>query len=297
MSKSTTAAPGSFDHPNAPIGREAITGTLIRVVAWTGWLAKGVVYVLAGVLSLYVAGRAFSTTVVPATSSEASPTGAIVEVGSMTGGRPLLFALALGLALYCVWRLLTAVLPGDTDSQSIAMRAGYLISALIYGTFALTAITLGRHASASVDGNRKVRDVTASVMHRPFGRVVIGIVGLIAVGVGLFRVVKAARSDVADELTLYRLSPTRLRWTRRFAVFGETGRGVAVALIGYFLVRSSITSKSSDATGLDGALKRLAANSSGRFVVLAIGFGMLLYGLMCIETITHRKLPLHESIP
>jgi hypothetical protein len=269
----------------------------VALVGQIGWLAKGFVYILAGVLALIVAGRAFSRTLVPKPSNEASPTGAIMEVRGMTGGRPLLVALAVGLSFYCLWRVLTAVLPGDTDLEAIVMRAGYLVSAVIYATFAITAVSLARHPALAVDGNRKVRDITAQVLHRPFGRVLIGLAGVVAVGAGVFRLVKALRSDIDDELTLYGLPPARLRWTQRFAVVGEVGRGIAVVLIGFFLFRSAWKAKVSEATGLDGALKRMSANALGRFLVVAVGVGFLLYGIMCLATVTRRKLPLNESTP
>lgn len=87
-----------------------------------------------------------------------------------------------------------------------------------------------------------------------------------------------------------------MRWTKRLAVFGEAGRGIAVSLIGSFLVRSAITARASEATGLDGALRRLASNRSGRFVVAATGLGFVLYGVMCVDTFTRRKLPLKEAV-
>lgn len=281
-------------------GREHSSGTSEKqaVVRFgqLGWLAKGIVYVFAGVLVLYVAGRSFRSPLVPATSSEASPTGAIVEVSAMAGGRALLAVLAGGLVLYCIWRLLTALLPGDHGAEALAMRAGYLISVLIYGTFALTALSLVRHPHQAVDGDRKVRDITSGVMHAPLGRFLIGTAGLVAIGAGLFRLMKAARRDVADELDLAGLSATRQRWTRRLAVAGEAGRGVAVALLGLFFLRAAVTTNASEATGLDGALKRLSMIGWGRFVVAGVGVGFLLYGVLCLETFTRRKLPLHESL-
>ena len=280
------------DSNSASAGADVVVG----VVGKVGWLSKGFVYILAGLLALYVAGRAFSTDLGPAKSPEASPTGAILEVRGMTGGRPLLFALAVGLTLYCVWRILTAVLPGKTGIDAIVIRAGYLVSAAIYGTFALTSWSLARDPGLPVDGNRKVQDITATVLHKPFGRWIIGAAGAIAVGAGLYRMVKAARRDVTDELKLYGLSPSRFRWTKRLAVFGEAGRGIAVSLIGFFLIRSAMTARASEATGLDGALNRLASNGSGRFVVAATGLGFVLYGVMCVETFTRRKLPLNEAV-
>ena len=44
------------------------------------------------------------------------------------------------------------------------------------------------------------------------------------------------------------------------------------------------------ATGLDGALRRVAVNSWGVFVVVIVGIGFAAYGIFCLATFTHRRL-------
>ena len=253
-----------------------------------GWFSKGVVYVLAGILALFVAFRSL-----PALSSldqEASPTGALKAVAAMGGGRALLITLATGLSFYTVWRVATALLPGHFDLEALAMRIGYLVSALLYGTLSATAFALARRPHQQADGNAKVTDVSARVLDARFGRIALGTVGAVAVGAAIFRIVKAARGDVNDELTLHGMSSRRVRVTTRLGIAGEIGRGIAVGLIGFFLVRAALDHKADEATGLDGALTRLARSDWGRFVVGVVAVGFLLYGILCIATFNRRTL-------
>src|SRR5207344_2175338 len=148
-------------------------------------------------------------------SQEASPTGAVKEVASTTGGTALLWALAVGLFLYALWRIVTAFLPGDKGAKAWVMRTGYLASAAIDATFAATAIARARSKTAAANGNQKVTDVTANIMSHAAGRWLIGIAGVITVGAAFYRLAKGAKMDVDDELDLHGLSPQRLRWTRR----------------------------------------------------------------------------------
>ena len=259
-------------------------------IGQAGWLAKGVVYVLAGVLAITVVIRAVGSTVVGGPTQEASPTGAIKEVAGLSGGRVLLVVLGVGLLIYALWRVLTAVLPGGTDAEALATRIGYLVSAVLYATFAATALSLARHPVQRTDGNQKVKDLTARMLGFPFGRFVVGAAGVIALGAGIYRVVKGAKGDVTAELNLSRLSPARIRLTKRLGVIGEVGRGIAVMLIGFFLVRAAVTADAQESTGLDGALTRLSGSQWGRMVVAVVAVGFLLYGLMCIETFQHRTL-------
>ena len=256
-----------------------------------GWFAKGVVYLVAGALALLVAGKAAGWWLLDdAPNTEASPTGALATIAHATGGALLMWLLAAGLLLYAAWRLVTALLPGGTDPMAWVKRIGYIVSAIIYVTFAFTAIALARSTTTPTDGNAKVSSLSADVMAHSGGRVVIGLAGVITLAAGVYRIMKGIKVDVADELNLAAFTPAQRHWVKRLGAVGEFGRGIGIALIGFFLLRAAITYDRKDATGLDGALRRLATESWGQVVVLVIGVGFIAYGLFCLATFTHREL-------
>ena len=256
-----------------------------------GWLAKGVVYVVAGVLALLIAARTTGwSRAASAQNPEASPTGALKTVAHATGGSLLLIVLAIGMMLYAIWRIVSAIVPGGTDAKAIVKRIGYVVSAIIYTTFALTAIALAKSTTSNPNGNTKVTSLSGRVMAHTGGRILIGVVGGIVIATGLYRVVKGARQDVNDELDLAGLSAQRLAWTERFGAVGEIGRGIGIGLIGFFLVRAAIRYDPNQATGLDGALRRLAAERFGLVVVVGVGAGFFAYGAFCVSTFRHRRL-------
>jgi hypothetical protein len=273
-----------------PVGRVAAEHPSIVQLGRVGWLAKGVVYLLAGALALVVVSRSFGWTNATTGNKEASPTGAIKEVAHSTGGPLLLVALAVGMFLYALWRLATAILPGSTDAEGLATRIGYGVSAILYTTFGVTAIALARSRAAKANGNKTVSDITSRLMQHTAGRWAIGIAGVVVIGAGIYRVVKGLKSDVTDDIDMSGMSPARRRWTRRLGAVGEFGRGIAMGLIGFFLVRAAVTFKAAEATGLDGALRRLALESWGVLVVAVVGLGLIAYGLHCVGTFTRRRL-------
>ncbi len=257
-----------------------------------GWFAKGVVYVVAGVLALIIAAKAsgWSTST---QDQEASPTGALKTVAHATGGPLLMWLLAIGMLTYAAWRIVSALLPGGTDAKSWIKRIGYVVSAIVYATFAVTAIALARStdsASGNADGNSKVSTMSGRMMAHTGGRFLVGAVGVIIVAAGLYRIVKGFTVDVDDELDLTGMSPARRTWTERLGAVGEVGRGVGIGLVGFFVTRAAITYDASQATGLDGALRRLAADTWGVVVVLVVGLGFAAYGAFCIATFTRRRL-------
>ena len=277
--------------PLNPVGRLASDHPGIVKFGRAGWFAKGIIYLVAGVLALLIAAKASAwSSAVTTSNKEASPTGALKTIAQMSGGALLMWALAGGMLVYAAWRVVSALLPGGSDAKAWVMRIGYLVSAVIYITFALTAISLAGSARANADGNAAVTSLSGNFMEQAGGRFVIGVVGVITIAAGLYRLVKGVRGDVTDELDLSALSPQRRRWTERLGVVGEIGRGLGIGLIGFFLLRAAVTYDAAQATGLDGALRRLATETWGLFVVVVIGVGFAAYGLFCLATFTHRKL-------
>jgi hypothetical protein len=285
----------AVSHFHNPTGRLAAEHPGLVKVGRAGWFAKGVVYVLAGILALKLLIAAAGWSSSSSASQEASPTGALKDVASTTGGTVLLWALAIGLILYALWRLVSSFLPGEKGAKASATRIGYLVSAVIYGTFAVTAIALAGSKSAAAsgnqaNGNQKVTDITSNIMSNTAGRWLIGIVGVITIGAAIYRFVKGVKMDVDDELELQGMSVRRIRWTRRLGAIGEIGRGVAIALIGIFLLRAAITYDAAQATGLDGALRRIATNWWGLIAVAIVGIGFVAYGVFCLTTFNRRHL-------
>ncbi|MEP7047778.1 MAG: DUF1206 domain-containing protein [Ilumatobacteraceae bacterium] len=280
------------DSIHNPVGNLAAEHPGLVKIGRIGWFAKGVVYVIAGYLALAVAVKASGRTSGPSATGdqEASPVGAIKTVAGSGGGTLLLWLLAVGMLLYAAWRLVSAFLPGGKDAKAIAHRIGYIASAVMYITFAASAIGLARHTGKTPNGNSKVTDISASFMSHTFGRVIIGVAGVIVIAVGLYRISKGLKADVEDELDMSGINGDRAKWTERLGRVGEVGRGIGFSLVGFFLLRSAMTYDVNQATGLDGALRRVATHSWGVFVVVVVGIGFAAYGLFCLSTFTHRRL-------
>lgn len=285
----------SIEHPARRVQRSAGRLTAehpgVVKIGRAGWFAKGVVYLIAGVLAVLVALRASGWSESSTTGNqEASPTGAIKTVAGSGAGTVLLLLLAIGMLIYAAWRVVSAFMPGGSDADARLHRIGYIVSAIAYTSFALSAFALARHASSDENGNRKVTDITSSVMSNTAGRWLIGLVGAIVVAVGVYRLSKGIKVDVDDELDLSGMSPARMQWSKVLGAIGEFGRGIGIGLVGFFMLRAAITYDVNEATGLDGALRRLATSSWGVVVVFVVGIGFAAYGIFCLATFTRRRL-------
>ena len=149
----------------------------------------------------------------------------------------------------------------------------------------LWALTIGATAEWV-----ELSSISARLLDSTAGRFALGAAGAVAIGAGLYRIMKGAKGDVTQELDLSGMSAKRRSVTRRLGMIGEVGRGIGIGVIGIFLLRAAVFINANEATGLDGALRRLTRNAEGRAVVVVVAVGFLLYGVLCVETFNRRTL-------
>jgi hypothetical protein len=254
----------------------------IETVTRLGWLAKGVVYALMGVLALAIAR-------LDPSSEDASPEGALSLVLERPGGRYLLGAVGVGLALYAAWRLLSVVLERRDGGEGWLHRAGYLFSGAFYAVLAVTAI---RSALAGHDPERSttVERVSSSLLGSSVGRWLVLLGGLIVIGVAGYFVRQAIGLRFRDELDLAGAGRGERRLIDVAGVTGHLGRGVVTFLVGVFVTVAAVRVDPDEARGFDRALRSVAETSWGPFVVGAAAVGLLTYGLFCLVSLRHREL-------
>ena len=90
------------------------------VVARVGWVAKGLVYALVGALALPIARDARRGA--GNASQEASQSGAIAKIADTSAGSAALWAVAIGLVLYVLWRVVSILLPAENTAKVWATR-------------------------------------------------------------------------------------------------------------------------------------------------------------------------------
>jgi hypothetical protein len=256
----------------------------LELLTRTGWLAKGVVYVLFGVTAIAIARQS-------APSDEASPKGALGKLLEAPAGRGLLAVIAVGLLLYCVWRAASAVLVDGSDLEAWGDRAGYSFSALFYVALGVVAAQSAWRGTQP-DRSSTVESVSRSLLESGIGRWVLAAGGIATIAVGVFFVVrKALMRSFADDVA----GVTEDGWKQDgldrviwFAgVSGWIGRGVVTALVGYFVLRSAIDFDPDEARGFDRALREATTSTTGSVLVWVSGIGLISYGIFCLSS--HRR--------
>ena len=152
-------------------------GTAVREAApWIerlarfGYAAKGVVYVLVGVLAARAAVGAGGEV----TDSE----GAFRTVLQQPFGKFLLMAIGIGLAGYALWRFIAAITDAEghgSDAKGLGARAFMVRTGAIHAALAIQAF---RFASGKGQGGgNEAAQMSGSVMDKPFGQFLLGAAG------------------------------------------------------------------------------------------------------------------------
>ena len=252
--------------------RRTASGEWPERLARFGLAARGVLYIILGVLAVQIA---FGDR-----SEQANQRGALTEVTDQPFGSVLIWLIVVGLFGYSLWRLLTAMLgarsdPSVTDGKD---RVKALAEGIGYGSVAVVALRVALSDGSSSGGGGGAQKNTATMLSWPGGQLLVGAIGLLVIGVGVYFVWEGWRTKFTDELKLYEVGPTARKVVVQLGRVGRIARGIAFALIGGFLVSAAVSYDPDKAKGLDGALKSLVDKPYGVVLLILVGAGLVAYG-------------------
>jgi Domain of Unknown Function (DUF1206) len=262
----------------------------IVTAARLGWAAKGVVYTVLGVLAFQIARQGLGGD--PASGrDEASQTGAVAEIADTSFGVLALWLVAVGLALYVVWRVISILLPAENRAGTWVTRAGYLVSAVVYSVLAWVALSFARQTRTASGGeDAKVERLTRDLMEMSGGRLLVGAIGIIVIGVGLYFGLKGLRASFRDELEPGGVGPISSEGIVTLGRVGWVGRGIVMVLVGWFVTRAAIEFRPDEAQGIDGALRQVTGSTIGALLVGLAAVALVVYGVFCVISARRARL-------
>ena len=256
----------------------------LEPLARLGYATKGAVYAVIGVLAVMMA--------VGAGGASTSSRGALQIIAEQPFGRVLVGVTALGLLGYALWRFVQAIRDPEgkgADAKGIIQRLGYGGSGIVYiGLMVVSA----RLALTRGGGGDSQQAWTAKLMAQPFGQWLVGLVGAIVIGIGLYHFYQAYKATFMKEYKTEEMSATERRWAKRCGQFGLAARGVTFGIIGGFLITAAVQADASEAKGLAGALTTLAYQPYGPWLLGVVALGLIAYSVFCFSQARYRHLPI-----
>jgi hypothetical protein len=126
------------------------------------------------------------------------------------------------------------------------------------------------------------------VLGLPGGPVLVGLVGVGTAVVGGLAVRNGWTKDFLDDLALP-LDPRVRSLVKRIGTVGFLAKGVSLVLIGVLIVLAAVRFDPAQANGLDAALKTLAGQPYGPYLLVAMALGLLAYGVFgLVDARYHR---------
>jgi hypothetical protein len=247
-------------------------------MARVGFAARGLVYLLVAAFAI-LAALGFGQ----------QPHGIIDAVQGVTNNPlQLLLAGSIGIGLACLagyfaitglWHCCRA-----RGARNWLFGAGMLGDALIYAVvmISLLSITLGWRP----DGEQATRSWTAWVLGQPFGRGLVGFVGLLILACGIGVIVWVMTTDIDDDVDL---PEDQKRAIEPIGRYGLAGRGLSVSLVGIYWVSAAINGEPSKAHELGGALQAVQQLPKGWLLLLILGLALAASSLFdFVEAFYHR---------
>ncbi len=262
--------------------KEAIANPWLRQYILIGYAAKGVVYLVIGILAVQAAAI-----------SQQKAAGTYLALTFLIHqplGKLLVCLLAFSLLGYSLRRLFQVILVSE-DSNSFGLkrsfqRIGYIMSGLSYAGVAYTALNLIFELGEYDD---TIEDLASQLFEQPLGEWLILLGGIIVTSIGILYVYGAYSGSYISEFKSFDIHHQLEKWATRIGKLGVAARGVSFILTGVFLIEAAISGNSELAGGLQNALRVLGTKPFGWLWLGLIGIGLICYGLYMFVAAKYRR--------
>jgi Domain of Unknown Function (DUF1206) len=251
--------------------RRAGNSKYVDWLARAGFAARGVTYVLIGILAIQVAfGNA---------GHKADQSGAVQVVGNTPFGGALLWLLVIGFAGMALWRLSEALYGGPgADGRKASNRLIAVFKTVLYGFTAFIIMKYALGLGAPKSSNKQSVDLTATAIRQPGGRILVGIVGLVLIGVGAWLAWRAFERKFLAELRTGEMSPQTRKVVTFLGRYGGIARGVVFGAAGLFLLIAAFTANAHKAKGIDATLRAFTKTPAGPWLLVLLAIGLVMFG-------------------
>nr|WP_281496820.1 DUF1206 domain-containing protein [Ornithinimicrobium sp. F0845] len=240
----------------------------MELLARIGYAGSGLVHLLIA----WIAGQ-----VALGGSGEADETGALQQLKGTPVGGVLLWGIAGAFAALAVWHLVEALLPRHESAKDQLLGRGKAVGkAVVYGALGWTAFRVVTGQGA--DSGESSTEATSTLMTAPAGRVLVGVLGLVVLGVGAYHVYKGLTRKFLEDLQ----GTGGREVTRAVTILGTTGyvaKGAALGIVGLLIGLAALQADPDQQTGMDAALKTLRDQPFGVVLLLLVAAGLATYGL------------------
>lgn len=254
----------------------------LELLARGGFIGYGIIHLLFAWIALQVAFGG--------SGQDSDQSGALQAIAQQPFGKTLLIVIAVGLGAMAIWQAFEAAIgeSGPRDRTAMAERVLSGARALLYAYLGWNAIKVVQDAGASMgDSNASG---ASGLLASDGGRWLVGLIGLVVLGVGVGMAYYGYKRKFVRHLNTQQMPAGTSQTIIRLGMAGYIAKGVAYAIAGVLVVTAAVNYAPEQARGLDAALKALAGNSWGVWLLALIAVGIAAYGVYCLAQAKYRKI-------
>lgn len=253
----------------------------IEKMARTGYVAKGVVYGITGILTFMAAFNMGG-------GQQTGKTGVIEFLQNQAFGNVLLVLIAIGLICYAGWRFVQAFKDpeniGSHDKGKLK-RIAFFFSGLVYLALAGYAIKKLINAGSSGGGNQ-----TFSFLTGDFGIFVFVVIGLSLVGTAIFQFKKAYTGKFLKKFNYKSITEEKRRKViKNTGYLGILSRGVIFSVLAFIFLRAAYHSNTNEIKSTNDAFSFLRDSGYGAWLMGIVAAGFVCYGIFMFATAKYRQ--------
>jgi hypothetical protein len=265
----------------AGAARRAGDSQWVDRLARVGLAARGLVYVLIAVLAFQIA---FGNR-----GGRADQKGAFQTLAQNGWGKFLLWVVIVGFIGYAAWLTTDAVWGHRAEPRAGKRTADRIesgVKAVFYVLLAVVAFRVVTGSSKNTGGEQ----FTAKVLRMTGGQLLVGLAGVVIIAVAALLTWRGLQTKFAEKLNLAQLSPSARSAVIRLGEVGYIARGIVFGLIGILVIAAAVTFDPNKARGFDAALRELAAQPAGPWLLSAIAVGLICFGAYSFAEAKYRRL-------
>ncbi|MDT0647704.1 DUF1206 domain-containing protein [Zunongwangia sp. F260] len=252
-----------------------------KKMARIGYVAKGSVYAITGVLTFMAAFNLGG--------QKTGKLQVIEFLEKQPFGNALLILIGLGLLCYAGWRFIQSISdPEDigSDKKAKAKRTGFFVSGLIYLGLAVYAFMQLFTAGSSGGGGGQ----SSSFLAGQAGVYIFAIVGAALAVAGFFQIKKAYTNEFLKKFNYKSISEEKRRKTiKNTGYLGLIARGIILGILAFFFIRAAIESNTSDIKSTTDAFSFIQDSSYGSWLLGAVAAGLVCYAIYMFMMARYRQ--------
>ena len=251
-------------------GRSAGGSGALNMFARLGFVARGIAYIVIGVIAVMLA---FGVA-----RHEPDRAGAIEAIAGKPFGYLLLWILVIGFLALAVWRFVQAA------EKRLNLTEGHRVMALLCGiAYAIafySTLMFVVHGTKPASGDSAARDYTAQMLSLDGGRVLVAFAGIVLVALGIVMAVRGFSAEFTRHLRMGWMSRGTQDVVVRLGQAGYVARALIVVGIGIAALDAAITYNAAKAEGVDGVLRSFAQTPVGPWLLVLVALGLIAFGIL-----------------